>query len=84
MKQIFKLSFVTFLLMGFNGISQTITQTVKGIVTDKTSEKPLVGAGVNLVGSKIGSITDAKGRFTLNNVPIGRHKISVSFFIMLL
>ena len=79
MKQIFKLSFGTFLLMGFNGISQTITQTVKGIVTDKTSEKPLVGAGVNLVGSKIGSITDAKGRFTLNNVPIGRHKISVSF-----
>ncbi len=79
MKQIVKLALLAFVLMGYNGISQSITQTVKGVILDKTSEKPLAGAGVTIIGSKIGSITDTKGHFTLNNVPIGRQKIAVTY-----
>lgn len=55
--------------------------TIKGKILDKQSELPLVGASVELLGSKIlkGVITDFDGYFTLTDVPVGRHAIRVSY-----
>ncbi|MBQ4819063.1 TonB-dependent receptor [Aquimarina sp. MMG016] len=62
-------------------ISNAQTGVIKGLVKDKQSETPLVGATVELlnVEQAIGSVTDIDGYFTLENVPLGRQSIRVSF-----
>ncbi|HRI78523.1 MAG TPA: TonB-dependent receptor [Cyclobacteriaceae bacterium] len=62
--------------------AQGLTQTVRGNVTEKESHYPLTNATVLLLTDTtrlIGTITDLDGNFKLVNVPIGRHKIKVSF-----
>lgn len=55
--------------------------TIRGQVIDKISRAPLIGANVVIVDStKItGSSTDISGNFRLDNVPVGRLKIKVSY-----
>ncbi len=57
------------------------TQVVKGIITDKQSEEPLIGATVELFreGSTVGTVTDADGYFRLEEVPIGRQVFRISY-----
>jgi len=52
------------------------TQTIRGTVIDKTSEKPIPGVSVQLVAAGLGTVTDSAGRYTLTGVPLGRHEIS--------
>jgi hypothetical protein len=59
--------------------AQNLTQTVKGTITDKISEKPLAGATVSVEGSSISSTSDANGAFVLKDVPVGRIKINITF-----
>lgn len=62
-------------------LSQDLTSTIKGTVVDKQSQFTLPGVNVILVGSDpiVGASTDINGRFRLENVPVGRHTIQVSF-----
>ncbi len=46
------------------------SQTVKGTVVDKSGE-PVIGATVQVKGTKIAVVTDIDGRFTLSGVPEG-------------
>jgi CarboxypepD_reg-like domain len=64
-----------------NGIGQTLTQNIKGQVIDAQSEFTLPGANVIVTNTNpvIGTITDANGNFKLENIPVGRHTIQVSF-----
>ncbi len=57
--------------------SQTITQTVKGVVVDKQSQSPIPGAVIQLLNSDplLGTTTNEKGEFKIQNVPIGRWQI---------
>jgi len=57
------------------------TQTIRGIVTDKISEEPLVGAVVSITSTNptIKTSTDEKGAFKLVNVPIGKQTIKVVY-----
>lgn len=59
--------------------AQNLSQTVKGTITDKISEKPLVGASVSVEGNSLSSLTAANGVFVMRNVPVGRIKINISF-----
>lgn len=64
--------------------AQNLTQTVKGVAVDKNIKTPLVGATVVLLDPQNGAVlqgamTDADGRFRLNNVPVGRQTIRVSY-----
>ncbi|TDP61053.1 TonB-dependent receptor [Flavobacterium dankookense] len=66
------------LLFGLTVFSQN--GTIKGKITDKLSEKPLQGVIIVLVNSENNtSETDENGNFTLQNVPIGRQVIEISF-----
>jgi len=62
---------------------QAVSQTgiIKGTVLDKQSETPLMGATIELLNteSATGVVTDINGRFILNNVPLGRRAIRVSY-----
>jgi len=57
--------------------AQTTTQTVKGIVIDKDSQMPLIGATVSIitVAPVIGAASDIDGNFVIPGVPTGRHNI---------
>ena len=68
---------ILFLLLTWNGMSQNaaITQTVRGTITDREANSPLLGVNVAIyVGDKLigGSATDEKGYFRIENVPVGR------------
>lgn len=62
-------------------LSQTITQTIKGKVTDAEIQIPLPGATIMIVGSDplIGTSTDVEGNFRLEKVPLGRYDIRISY-----
>ncbi len=59
--------------------AQTITQTVKGMVTDQNTQQALIGATITLVGSDpiLGTITDFDGAFVLKQVPVGRQDFEI-------
>ena len=56
-------------------------QAVLGIVKDNTSNEPLPGANVVLLGSDplIGTITDENGKFRLDNIEVGYVSIAVTY-----
>lgn len=70
-------------VMGWGGSAsaQALTQTIRGAVQDKTSQQPMVGATVYVLPkeSGLGTSTDQYGRFQIDNVPVGRRSIAVSF-----
>jgi hypothetical protein len=61
--------------------SQNIVQTVKGNVVDNESQITLPGANVAVLGTDplLGSTTDADGNFKIENVPMGRYTLQISF-----
>ena len=65
---------ILFVLITYNYYSQTITQTIKGVVVDKQSQIPLPGVIVQVLNSNplLGASTNEKGEFKITNVPIGR------------
>ena len=60
------------------GVSAQSTQTVRGVVIDRTSEKPLPGVTVIVAGTDpvIATTTDTLGRYVLPAVPLGRRQLS--------
>ncbi len=61
--------------------AQTITQTVRGRVTDADTKLGLPGANVIVVNSQplLGTTTDVNGNFRLERVPVGRKSIQISY-----
>ncbi len=56
-------------------------QRIKGAVVDKESKVPLAGVsvGVTDLTSPIGAVTDINGNFIIENVPVGKHTVTVSY-----
>jgi hypothetical protein len=56
-------------------------QTLKGKVVDKDSKAPLWGANIIIVDSNpfLGAVTDSNGYFKINNVPVGRVTLKVTY-----
>ncbi len=63
----------------FAQTKETLSQRIRGIVTDKASGEPLYGVTVMLDNQSTGTTTNGEGRFVLNDVPIGRHDVVVSY-----
>ncbi len=57
------------------------TQRVKGIVADKESKSPLAGVTISVtsVTPAIGTVTDLNGNYIIENVPVGKHTLSISY-----
>ena len=63
------LMFLTLFSLFGNGIqAQTLTQSIKGQVTDAGNE-PIIGASIMVKGANNGTITNAEGRFSINAAP---------------
>jgi hypothetical protein len=54
---------------------------IRGIVVDLDSNIPLVGANVYLNSETphIGTVTDINGYFSINNLPVGRYNLKISY-----
>ncbi len=52
-------------------ISISYTATIQGILTDKRTGSPLIGANVMLEGISLGSSTDENGFYLISNINKG-------------
>lgn len=69
---------ITFLITSL--YSQNGLQKVKGLITDKQSEIPLIGATIKLISdSSMGAVSDYDGNFTIESVPVGRQAFEVNY-----
>jgi hypothetical protein len=59
--------------------AQSLTQTVRGTVVDQETLQPLAGASVYLLDTELGSSTDVRGNFLIDDVPIGRYVVGASY-----
>jgi len=73
MKKLF--TFITFCVMTAMAAGQP-TQAVRGIITDRVSEKPLAGVTITVAGLSIGAVSDSLGRYVLPAVPLGRQQLN--------
>ena len=69
------------LIVSLNTSAQNITQVVRGQIIEKQTQASLPGATVLIVGSypAITTITDYNGYFKLENIPVGRVSIQISY-----
>lgn len=79
MKSLFTASL--FFLFSIAASAQVLTQSIKGTVTDEDSKMPIIGATVVVVDSDpfLGASTDIDGSFKIENVPVGRVTLQVTF-----
>ena len=72
-------SVLILILLTFQSYSFAQTGSITGRVLDKESEDYLTGANVIINGTSLGAASDLDGRFIIRNVPVGEHKITVSY-----
>ncbi|GLU54006.1 TonB-dependent receptor [Dyadobacter frigoris] len=53
--------------------------TIRGVIKDAKTKDALIGATIMIEGTQIGAAADVEGNFTLANVPVGTHKVIISF-----
>jgi TonB-dependent starch-binding outer membrane protein SusC len=63
------------LLVGVAGASVAQQGTLVGQVTDKSTQQPVGGASVLVIGTSLQGRTSREGRYTIPNVPSGTHQI---------
>lgn len=51
--------------------------TLTGVVRDRATQEPLIGAAVSLENTPLGTATDVEGRFRLTAVPPGNYNVRV-------
>ena len=72
------LLFTTALFAHSDGSVDRSTGTIHGIVTSKSTNEPVIGANVLLLGTVLGSATDTDGRFEIRFVPEGTYTLMVT------
>ncbi len=75
MKKYFLL--ISFLFFIVSSLAQT--GTIRGFVSDKNTGEAIMFCNVTIDGTSQGSQTDLNGMYTLSKIPVGKHKIVVTF-----
>src|SRR6056300_1250046 len=69
------------LFMSLSGLTQAITQNIRGKVVDAESKYPLVGTKLKvttITDKTVGAVCNENGEFVIESVPIGKQIISVN------
>lgn len=75
-------SIIVSLFFSFNLTAQNSkpVQVIRGIVTDKASGEPLPFITINLLDMpQLGGVSDDNGKFSLTEVPVGRHDLQARY-----
>ena len=70
---------IVLLLISSLSFAQNNKQNIRGIVIDKLSQNPIIGATVKINNSDNQTITDAKGNYILTNLSPDRYELKISF-----
>lgn len=57
----------------------SIAQSIRGKVTDSNTGEPLVGATVNLEGTKYNTLVKLDGTFIFSRIPAGNYKVNITY-----
>ncbi len=53
--------------------------SLRGVISDSSTSKPLPGANVYLIGTALGSATDIQGEYRIARIPEGRYSLRISY-----
>ena len=75
--RVFRLTLLSVVLVALGAASADAqeTGTITGQVLDRTSNNPLVGAQVSVVGTSRGALANQDGRFIIQDIPAGQQEI---------
>ena len=59
--------------------AQKNTQNIRGVVTDKLSQNPLIAASVQISSLQKGTTTDSLGKYSLSNISPDRYDLKISY-----
>ncbi len=80
MKRIVTATFVVLIaITGLTGPAYAQSGKITGIVRDKNSREPLIGANIVVEGTLLGATTDLDGTFVILRVPPGKYNLNVSY-----
>ena len=79
MKNVYGVLFVLLIINTNLQAQNSITQTIRGRIIDQETETPLIGALVMVENLDKGGSTNAMGEFIIENVPIGRQSLTVTY-----
>lgn len=71
--------YLVLLLLSTALFAQNNKQTIRGTVTDKLSQTPLIGATVQITTSNKQTVTDDKGNYALTEITPDRYTVKVTF-----
>ena len=71
--------FLSVVLLILFTASLAYSGNIKGIIKDQSTDEPLIGANIIIIGTGMGATTDLDGFFLITNVPDGDYKIDVSY-----
>lgn len=55
------------------------TGSIRGEVVDAITQRPIVGAQIEIVDSRQGGLTNTSGQYLILNVPVGDHEVRIQF-----
>jgi hypothetical protein len=76
------LALAIFIMISPEGYGQKTSQTIRGRITEEVTQSPLVGVSIRLEGSgvsSLGSTTDENGEYRIEQVPVGRQTLVISY-----
>lgn len=60
-----------------NNKEKTLIQTIKGEVRDLQTQQAIIGATIQILPTKMGTVSKSDGSFKISKVPVGRYTVSV-------
>ncbi len=69
--------FILFLIILLNFSSNAAV--VRGKVIDSRTLAPLIGVNIFVLNTNLGTVTDVNGQFVINNIPMGKHVIRLTY-----
>ncbi len=70
---------ITFFIILFTSLIAFANGKVSGVVKDKMTLEPLIGANVILLNTTLGAATDINGYFEIRFIPAGTYDVRVSY-----
>ena len=58
--------------------AQQATSSIYGKVVDKSTNEPLIGANIIIIGTDFGAATNTEGEYSINNIPPNTYQIRAS------